>query len=72
MFIIDEIHRSNSGTQNIEMISLFDELQSSFDNNKSSQIKAFYTKIDNYFNEDENNTQNEKEDLRSTNDGSLL
>lgn len=30
-FLIDEIHRSNSGTQNIEMVSLFDELQSSFD-----------------------------------------
>lgn len=33
-FLIDEIHRSNSGVQNEEMISLFDELQSSFDNNK--------------------------------------
>lgn len=31
-FLIDEIHRSNSGIQNEEMISLFDELQSSFDN----------------------------------------
>lgn len=36
-FLIDEIHRSNSGTQNIEMISLFDELQSSFDSSKASQ-----------------------------------
>ena len=32
-FLIDEIHRSNSGEQHDEMISLFDELQSSFDNN---------------------------------------
>ena len=36
-FLIDEIHRSNSGVQNEEMISLFDELQSSFDNNKEYQ-----------------------------------
>jgi type I restriction enzyme, R subunit len=32
-FLIDEIHRSNSGAQHEEMISIFDELQSSFDNN---------------------------------------
>lgn len=32
-FLIDEIHRSNDGVQNQEMISVFDELQSSFDNN---------------------------------------
>jgi type I restriction enzyme R subunit len=41
-FLIDEIHRSNSGVQNEEMISLFDELQSSFDNNtnyKKTQSK---------------------------------
>lgn len=31
-FLIDEIHRSNSGAQHEEMISLFDELQASFDN----------------------------------------
>ncbi len=31
-FLIDEIHRSNDGVQNQEMISIFDELQSSFDN----------------------------------------
>jgi type I restriction enzyme R subunit len=36
-FLIDEIHRSNSGTQHEEMISLFDELQSSFDNNDTYQ-----------------------------------
>lgn len=34
VFLIDEIHRSNSGTQHEEMISLFDELQASFDNSK--------------------------------------
>ena len=33
-FLIDEIHRSNDGVQNQEMISIFDELQSSFDNSK--------------------------------------
>ncbi|CAA0207520.1 Type I restriction-modification system restriction subunit R [Tenacibaculum maritimum] len=32
-FLIDEIHRSNSGTQHEEMVSLFDELQNSFDTN---------------------------------------
>jgi type I restriction enzyme R subunit len=31
VFLIDEIHRSNSGVQNEEMVSLFDELQYSFD-----------------------------------------
>ena len=36
-FLIDEIHRSNSGAQHEEMISVFDELQSSFDNNKQYQ-----------------------------------
>lgn len=34
-FLIDEIHRSNDGIQNQEMISVFDELQSSFDNSTS-------------------------------------
>ena len=33
-FLIDEIHRSNSGTQHEEMVSLFDELQASFDSSK--------------------------------------
>jgi len=37
-FLIDEIHRSNDGIQNQEMLSIFDELQSTFDNN------ADYTK----------------------------
>lgn len=32
VFLIDEIHRSNSGSQHEEMISIFDELQSPFDN----------------------------------------
>lgn len=31
-FIIDEVHRSNSGEQHEDMVSLFDELQSTFDN----------------------------------------
>lgn len=36
-FLIDEIHRSNSGVQHEEMISVFDELQSSFDQSKEYQ-----------------------------------
>jgi type I restriction enzyme R subunit len=36
-FLIDEIHRSNSGVQHEEMISIFDELQNSFDQNKDYQ-----------------------------------
>src|SRR5690554_4348522 len=36
-FLIDEIHRSNRGTQHEELISVFDELQSSFDNNTAYQ-----------------------------------
>jgi type I restriction enzyme R subunit len=39
-FLIDEIHRSNSGAQHEEMISVFDELQSSFDTNKQYQSTA--------------------------------
>lgn len=31
VFLIDEIHRSNSGDQHEDMMSLFDELQNSFD-----------------------------------------
>lgn len=38
-FLIDEIHRSNSGAQHEEMISLFDELQSSFDSEKYAKAK---------------------------------
>lgn len=34
-FLIDEIHRSNSGSQSEEMLSVFDELQNSFDSNES-------------------------------------
>jgi len=34
-FLIDEIHRSNSGVQHEEMISVFDELQSGFDKNET-------------------------------------
>lgn len=33
VFLIDEIHRSNSGDQHENMISIFDELQAPFDNN---------------------------------------
>ncbi len=33
-FLFDEIHRSNKGEQHEEMVTLFDDLQSSFDNNK--------------------------------------
>jgi len=38
-FLIDEIHRSNTGTQHEEMISLFDELQASFDSDKYNNLK---------------------------------
>lgn len=31
VFLIDEVHRSNSGDQHEEMVSIFDELQSPFD-----------------------------------------
>ena len=36
-FLIDEIHRSNSGVQHEAMVSIFDELQSSFDQNRDYQ-----------------------------------
>jgi type I restriction enzyme R subunit len=42
-FLIDEIHRSNSGTQHEEMISVFDELQNSFDKNEA-YIKEYQKK----------------------------
>ena len=32
-FIIDEIHRSNSGSMHEDMVNLFDKIQSAFDNN---------------------------------------
>ncbi|MEJ7859997.1 MAG: DEAD/DEAH box helicase family protein [Pyrinomonadaceae bacterium] len=38
-FLIDEIHRSNEGIQNDEMLSIFDELQSGFDDGKYGSIK---------------------------------
>ncbi|MDB0602194.1 DEAD/DEAH box helicase family protein [Tenacibaculum maritimum] len=41
-FLIDEIHRSNSGKQHEEMVSLFDELQNSFDTN--AEYKKAYNK----------------------------
>ncbi|WP_375722923.1 DEAD/DEAH box helicase family protein [Arcobacter sp. KX21116] len=34
-FLIDEIHRSNSGSQSEEMLSVFDELQNSFDTDEA-------------------------------------
>lgn len=36
-FLIDEIHRSNSGDQHEDMVSIFDELQTPFDHNASYQ-----------------------------------
>jgi len=36
-FLIDEIHRSHSGQSHQEMISLFDEMQNSFDNAKTKK-----------------------------------
>jgi len=38
-FIIDEVHRSNSGDQHEDMVSLFDELQSTFDNSDQYKTK---------------------------------
>lgn len=38
-FLIDEIHRSNTGDQHDEMLSIFDELQSGFDNKKYAKSK---------------------------------
>lgn len=38
-FLIDEIHRSNSGENNKEMINLFERLQDSFNNGKKKIIK---------------------------------
>ena len=35
VFLIDEIHRSNSGAQHDEMLNVFDEIQSAFDQDKS-------------------------------------
>ena len=40
VFLIDEIHRSNSGDQHEEMVNIFDELQTPFD----SQPSLFRTK----------------------------
>ncbi|WP_345297808.1 DEAD/DEAH box helicase family protein [Candidatus Villigracilis affinis] len=37
VFLIDEIHRSHSGDQNEEMVSIFDELQTPFDQNAAYQ-----------------------------------
>lgn len=42
VFLIDEIHRSNSGDQHDEMVNIFDELQTSFD--EQSQYNQIRTK----------------------------
>jgi type I restriction enzyme, R subunit len=39
VFLIDEIHRSNSGVQHEEMLSIFDELQGSFDQKEGSSTQ---------------------------------
>lgn len=44
-FLIDEIHRSNSGDQHEEMISIFDQLQNSFDANSEYQTKKQYKNL---------------------------
>jgi type I restriction enzyme R subunit len=38
VFLIDEIHRSNSGDQHEEMVNIFDELQTPFDNNRQYSL----------------------------------
>ena len=40
VFLIDEIHRSHSGDQHDEMISIFDELQSPFDSETYARIRT--------------------------------
>jgi type I restriction enzyme R subunit len=42
VFLIDEIHRSNSGSQHEEMVNIFDELQTPFDADR--QYNLFRTK----------------------------
>jgi len=42
VFLIDEIHRSNSGDQHDEMVNIFDELQTPFDEQR--QYNLFRTK----------------------------
>ena len=39
VFLIDEIHRSNSGAQHDEMMNVFDELQSAFDQDGNYKTK---------------------------------
>ncbi|MEA5419295.1 DEAD/DEAH box helicase family protein [Spirulina sp. CCNP1310] len=38
VFLIDEIHRSNSGKQHEEMVNIFDELQTPFDANRQYNL----------------------------------
>jgi len=40
VFLIDEIHRSNSGGQHEEMVSIFDELQSPFDHKAYAGVSS--------------------------------
>jgi len=40
VFLIDEIHRSNSGGQHEEMVSIFDELQSPFDHAAYADVSS--------------------------------
>jgi len=40
VFLIDEIHRSNSGDQHEEMVSIFDELQRPFDNAAYAEVST--------------------------------
>lgn len=39
VFLIDEIHRSNSGEMHEDMVNIFDELQSAFDQDRAYQAK---------------------------------
>lgn len=45
VFLIDEIHRSHSGDQHKEMVSIFDELQLPFDNNVQYQSNYHYSQL---------------------------
>jgi type I restriction enzyme R subunit len=44
-FLIDEIHRSNSGTQHEEMVNIFDDLKSSFDGNTDYEAQRKYKNL---------------------------
>ena len=42
VFLIDEIHRTNSGDLHDDMLSVFDELQSAFDNSDEYNRRTYY------------------------------